>query len=377
MPENEIFFAFPDGVLDYDCHDCKGLCCRDHGIFDNIHKGLSPFLSSYPEFANAACGMDGTRLHFSNPEQCFFLDDDNLCRIEKEHGKNSKPDACRYFPFSSIARCGETAVVSPKTLCPLQLTMPARPDVVAGSHERLRREMKNTQLLKTKNIIDRFYVTENADIFLENEKSFLDTCSKRIGTHRFGNTLLEHLGDNEPLTDFLSRVKRIMGINSPESSKSTDEIDLILHALAPTIRLSMSWLSSNGRIRALAIHEMILRRLSKLQPNKISLKRSHRIYQDLGPAFRLLASFSDPLPVPPHHEGKTVLPPNLTYGPMVLAAQAAVMLGRAGKTTIEALEIALDADLHPSLRSAFLVEFGIWIETVRRKAEKPSASAKD
>jgi hypothetical protein len=56
--------------------------------------------------------------------KCFFLRDDGLCTIEREHGRTMKPYICRTFPVNALSRAGDVLVADLNFLCPLR---PLRP----------------------------------------------------------------------------------------------------------------------------------------------------------------------------------------------------------------------------------------------------------
>lgn len=78
-------------------------------------------LSLYPALGSAVVSRQGSMLAFGTPAgRCFFLDEDNLCRIEKDHGKDLKPGVCSLFPFNAFRRIGKVVAVSPHFMCPIR-----------------------------------------------------------------------------------------------------------------------------------------------------------------------------------------------------------------------------------------------------------------
>lgn len=361
----DLYFAFPDGVLDYSCLECNGLCCKDYGLSDNIRKKSPRILELYPAFASAAAGIEGTILSFATPEKCYFLDEDNLCRIEKDYGKEYKMDLCNFFPFNILYKIGKTIAVAPNYLCPMQLRLPSIPGKVKGTHDKLSEIVFKTELLESKTLVTKFHETENADEFIRNEKEFLDVCQENIGKQLFIETLNYFINQNDMLDVFLKNAKSILNIESEAEIDHSEYIDNLLHALSPSIRLTMSILSVESRIKALVLFEFILRRLVIHRNTNETLKSVHRLFQSLGPAIRLLAKDTEVLKIPENKDGELNLPPRLTYGPLVLASHAVTLYAKKGMSTIESLDIALDDEvLTAELRSAFLVEFGVWIENL-------------
>jgi hypothetical protein len=90
-----------------------------------------------------ALSREGDNITFATPgPECLMLDRDNLCRIEKELGKDTKPTFCNLFPFNYLTRVGKTLVVLPHFLCPLRAVIPASPGSVQGTHALIENEMR-------------------------------------------------------------------------------------------------------------------------------------------------------------------------------------------------------------------------------------------
>src|SRR5262249_22632083 len=147
---------FPDGVYHYVCAECTAVCCRGHGIAGSLKREIPALVTLYPSLGSMAVNRSGDILSFANPAGgCFFLDSDNLCRIEKEHGKNLKPGVCVLFPFNVFTRIGETVAVSPHFMCPLRLQVPARPGEVKGTHASIEPDIRESELLSNESTSDR------------------------------------------------------------------------------------------------------------------------------------------------------------------------------------------------------------------------------
>ncbi|MBQ9395277.1 MAG: hypothetical protein IJU23_07140 [Proteobacteria bacterium] len=67
-----------------------------HRDLNDVPKDVNPIMKGLKP--------DGTCLHFVNfpGKRCFFLDDNNLCRIHGKFGAMKKPAACRRFPLIAI-----------------------------------------------------------------------------------------------------------------------------------------------------------------------------------------------------------------------------------------------------------------------------------
>ena len=148
-----LYFAFPDGAYHYVCAECTALCCRGQGFAGSLQREMRQLLTIYPALGSAATSRQGDIITFATPSgRCHFLDGDNLCRIEKEHGKALKPGVCGLFPFNVFTRIGDVVAISPHFMCPLRLQIPARPGRVEGTHARIETAVRESALL------DRAYV---------------------------------------------------------------------------------------------------------------------------------------------------------------------------------------------------------------------------
>ncbi len=116
-----VLFTWPDRGLVYECRGC-GACCKGHGIgLDAAGGELERLVAAYPEAA-AFARRRGPALTVFNPrDRCWFLDDGGLCRVEREHGRATKPAACRLFPFNRVFRLGTWTVIDfNSVICPLR-----------------------------------------------------------------------------------------------------------------------------------------------------------------------------------------------------------------------------------------------------------------
>lgn len=131
----EVYFAFPDGIFTFDCAACGAKCCRGFGYGSTRGERLyqlkrSPqlrfFVSSHrPDVVQ------------NLPPECFFLNEDLLCRLHVEDGYSAKPRTCRLFPFNQQRIVGDTLVVTPHPgLCPLDV-LPAGALSPSSSHSLL------------------------------------------------------------------------------------------------------------------------------------------------------------------------------------------------------------------------------------------------
>ena len=118
----KLFFTFPDNTLGYECRGCAA-CCKGLGVgldaMAGEHRSLAAHYPGLTSFLQSKGGAWSAR----NPRgACWFLRDDGLCRVEVDHGRDSKPGACRLFPFNRVFRLGELTIVDfNSVICPLQI----------------------------------------------------------------------------------------------------------------------------------------------------------------------------------------------------------------------------------------------------------------
>jgi len=120
VERERVYFTWPDRRLRYECRGC-GACCKGHQIgVDAVAGELVQLVAKRPEIA-AFVRMRGDSTVVFNPrDRCWFLEDDGLCRVEREDGRAAKPAACRLFPFNRVFRAGTILVVDYNSvLCPL------------------------------------------------------------------------------------------------------------------------------------------------------------------------------------------------------------------------------------------------------------------
>lgn len=178
--------AFPDGVFHYVCAECTALCCRGQGFGGSLKREMPVLLSLYPALGSAVASRQGSMLTFGTPVgRCFFLDTDNLCRIEKERGKDLKPGGCSLFPFNLFTRIGEVVAIRPRFLCPIRLQVPARPGHVEGTHATVEAAARESGLLDTEYVNGYLppiglHVSQDASAVIAREVAFRDACSRAL-----------------------------------------------------------------------------------------------------------------------------------------------------------------------------------------------------
>ncbi len=112
-----LYFAFPDGALEYDCAPC-GRCCRGLGYADTTaHLAQVTELGRLHAFA-AGAELGPLAGFYTYADGCRLLASDNCCDLHRLHGPTSKPLICRLFPFSRLLELDGLWAVLPQPSCP-------------------------------------------------------------------------------------------------------------------------------------------------------------------------------------------------------------------------------------------------------------------
>lgn len=343
--EVRIYFAFPDGVFHYVCAECTALCCRAGlGLQGSLRRELKPLLSIYPQFAGMAIARHGHLITFSTPVgQCFFLDRDNLCRIEKEHGQSLKPGVCLLYPFNNITRIGNAIAVSPQFSCPLRFNLPARPGEVGGTHAAIKAAIYESTTWDSDYVTTylspaRLHPSFDADSVLEREEEFRELCTEKLGKAKFVELLSHELRTSQSLELFIERSLRIMEMEIPVRVSVRDPIDDLLIALASSLRLYLLQLSSENILRALALGEVLLRQVTPLSNLPATPQVIHRILSSLMPVLALLARGDERIELNPRNGFAA---PQFGDSALTVAVLVALRELQKGAKVFDALERAM------------------------------------
>jgi hypothetical protein len=377
--EIPLYFAFPDGVFHYVCAECTALCCRGQGFAGSLKREMPALMALYPALGSAVVSRQASMVTFGTPAgRCFFLDQDNLCRIERDHGKDLKPGVCSLFPFNAFMRIGEVVSIRPHFMCPIRLQVPARPGEVEGTHTAIDAAARASGLL------DREYIKSylpaaslhpalDAVAVVNRETSFRDACARSIGHQSFYATLKEESSDPGALDTITSRAAKVMGLAVDSTSRERDRTDDLLLALAPSHRLSLLHMSSEAILRALAIGEVVLRQIMPLSSIPMSPQGAYSVLNNIAPAVRLLALGDETVELAARASLKS--PP---FGDPEMAFAAFAVLRKLGATAavLDSLEKAIKPGMTIPDRSALLVQLGSQIDHSRAKSPKKRARKK-
>lgn len=375
--ETPLYMAFPDGVFHYVCAECTALCCRGQGFGGSLKREMPSLLAIYPLLGRAVVARQGSMLSFGTPAgRCFFLDADNMCRIEKDQGKDLKPGVCSLFPFNRFTRIGKVVAISPHFMCPIRLQVPARPGHVEGTYSAVASAARASGLLDSEYIEAympsvHLHVALDADAVVHREVSFRDACSQAMGRRSFYQALQAESPEPGELDSFIKRAAQVMGLKLDAKRRKRDSLDDLLLALAPSHRLSLLHLSSAAIIRALAIGELVLRQLASLQSLPMSPQGANSVLSNIAPAVRLLARGDETLELAGNANLKSA-----PFGEpgMAFAAFTALRKIGAGTGVLQALEKAIKPGMTIPDRSALLVQLGSQLEHTRLKRPKKPAT---
>ena len=371
VPAFDLFFAFIDGVYDYVCAECTALCCKGHGLGGNLERELRPLFARYPQLESMAISRTGGQITFaSTGGGCVLLDVDNFCRIEKELGKDKKPNICNLFPFNSFSKIGKTIVVMPHFLCPLRAVVPAAPGEVRGTYAFIEDELQKSNLLDNayvKNFVApaRLHPSLDEAAAIERERSFRDRCASALGIDRFSDVLMNAAADASALSVFLERARRILGYQTAAQSNGRDLIDDLLLTLAGPYRISLLDLSDEGVLRALAIAELIIRRAwagATITPSLQGIANTAATFRpiqvlladgderfDFGRVTKKTFSFSEP---------------ELTFAAFITTQHSVE------KGVLDALDEAISPEMAVADRSVLLMRLGQQMEAVKSKRKR-------
>ncbi len=117
------FTVQPD--RNYACRDCPARCCRVPWSIRFTEAEAQRYLGEAwirervgaPGLKVLATGVLPMREH-QRRLQCVFLDDDELCGLQKQFGHTYLPRPCQSFPFGFVARGNDQVLVQLSQLCP-------------------------------------------------------------------------------------------------------------------------------------------------------------------------------------------------------------------------------------------------------------------
>lgn len=351
----DLYFAFPDGVLDHACPECTALCCRGQGFAGSAKREMNFIFKNYPQFGSMVQEREGDVVTCATPMgRCFFLRDDNMCQIEVTHGRAKKPGVCLLFPFNDFYRIGRALAVAPHFMCPIRLSLPAAPGRVEGTHAMIEKTIRDTGLLANESV--KAFVGDaviapgaTANAVLAREIAFRDLCGVAIGRTKFRDLIEGASDDKKELRAFKKRVSQLMGWTSSHMPAERDYIDDILLATASAHRLSLMHHSPEGVLRFLSLAEMLVRRVFSVGQAPPALQAVCSVIEDMRPGIRLLA-WADEKPT---LKNRKLSSPKFGDPNMVYAGN--IFLNNMPKRgVLSSLEKAFNSSISPADRNALV-----------------------
>jgi Fe-S-cluster containining protein len=339
-----LYFSFPDGVLDYDCARCTALCCRGQGISAHADHELVPLLRRNPALASWATGRSGNIVHFATPAgRCFFLGADDRCDVERDLGHAQKPSLCRAFPFNRVSLVGDTTIVSPHLLCPLLLNDEPRPQA-AGNHARLTDELQATRWLDQRMPTLDLPEHESAESWLAAELTLRDDCAQAFRDGSLSE-ICSTRGHAE--SAFMAGVSQLLAAGEPEHEPHADQrtLERCLLALAPTWSMDHSARPLTMRRRVLLLARFLISRAVHVSGTRVSLQVCNAFMNQHDALLGLLCMGDQPMP--------TGLLGDTGHGASMLASAITDRLARHGASVFEALAAGCEG-LSALDRHAFL-----------------------
>lgn len=361
----DLYFAFPDGVLHFVCAECTALCCKGFGFGGSLERHVRSLFVLYPALESTVVSRSGDVVEMSTPASgCHFLEPDNRCGIETRHGKPAKPGICSLFPFNLLRRIGSTIVVGPNFLCPLRVSVPARPGEVEGTHAPLVDAVEDSGLLgpdgRGSHITS---VPARAGVapaqVIREEVAFRNACAEAIGREPFRAVLRRFASDPGAFDGDVRRMAAIAGIGVAEPSTGRDRLDEVLLAIAPTLRLEYLRLSSDGVLRALAMTEALLRTEMALSDRVLDPQVAFRNATVRKAGIQLLAHGDEPLALKRSLPAKAppISDPQLTF-----AGFLAIRGLSNGVGVASAFEAALQAEVATADRMTLIMSLGARVD---------------
>ncbi len=374
-PGFDLFFAFIDGAYDYVCAECTALCCKGHGFAGSLEREMGTLFARYPQLETMALSRIGDEIVFAAPSSgCVMLDRDNLCRIEKELGKDKKPNICNLFPFNYFSQVGKTIVVRPHFLCPLRASVPPRPGQVQGTHALVEAGIRQSRMLNRDYIKSavpptRLHASVTAAETLARESAFRDVCAEALGRSRFCEVLMAASSEPAALKTFSNRVCQVMGYESTLKSDKRDTLDDLLLVFASPYRIGFLDLEAEEILRLLVVAEGIVRHAWPDGTQMATLQGLANTVSVFRPIQLLLAAGAR------HFEFGRLTQKSFSFRNAELTFAAFMTVQQSlQQGVLTALEAAIPASMSVSDRSVLLMRLGELMQSTMSK-RKPKTRA--
>ena len=273
----DVFFAFSNGRLSYDCVGCGAQCCRGHGYTLNPGIALQQ-LTHNPNLRFFLEKVTNAPTVRNCPPNCFFLTEHGLCDIQVKSGYSAKPETCRLFPFNNLRLVDEFLVVAPHALCPLQIEEPGKTSE-CSDYEHILDEMTRQGIQNP--IPSAKPIVASAGELIDLERAIVSSsenhlvdpfpvaaatqCDLTLDATRV-NGVANGTGSSQErgavvVTEFLNQARLVLGVEANEMSDDP-VVDRVLGAITPFLRSQLVFRSPGEHVRCLA--EIDLARVPKM-----------------------------------------------------------------------------------------------------------------
>lgn len=172
--KKKIFIPFIDGMLNYDCQECNALCCKQNGYIIMNAKDKKMLLQKYPSLRYFFVKETKKLYWIFRYSECWFLESDGLCYIQKKYGYSSKPFICGVAPFYVVKYADEYVVITKE--CPKLCVDKGNKNT---SHKRIFKDAQET--IDNDNVLEEIsWSGRRLNLekeILESSKMFLDRSS--------------------------------------------------------------------------------------------------------------------------------------------------------------------------------------------------------
>jgi len=299
MSASNLYWAFASGSLTYDCAPC-GRCCRGLGIADDTQNlaGNAPLIQLAPY-------MDGQRSQngplasfFTYADGCRYVDDENICQIHRDQGRDAKPRICKLFPFSKILDVDGMWALLPHHDCPWQAAS-QRPDPLS-THENIHEDLDPTllaQLTPTPwNTVTPVAAADRMSLETKIRDSIdidADPSAVLAQMRELHATLISQAGPAIPEGELWFDILRCVGDPTPLSQPQ----QRLFNAAIPMLRiLALPHFSLAQVPIALTAFELWLRTLRELSIAPLSGQDLQHLWATAAPLVRIMVLASGPTP---------------------------------------------------------------------------------
>ena len=309
MDRKSVYLTWPDNVFSYQCRGCAE-CCKGLGIGLDEHGGqVEGLLNIYPELTPFVRKRGAAWTAFNPRGRCWFLDEQGLCRVESDHGRDAKPASCRLFPFNRVFRIGAFTIIDYNSvICPLRALPANAPDEDVGQSGRI----SHTEILaEVESIADPAVVgtvlpvdqpAEEGKRFVTRERAIAEVCFSQAASATPDLAAVWRAQTKDGALDHArSRISRALRIVTGQSYGSPSQQTLrVALWLTPSMRFNelfgpRDYDPRPEREKTLAdiwltwLHFLAV--AEKLSSRPMSLREATSTWSEIVPLAHLLARF--------------------------------------------------------------------------------------